>query len=110
MSTSDNILSQTSKGEVKTEIKEELIDENNPDTDDKTVLNNPDNSNVNTDIFDKPEPTEITTIFKCPICLKKYVSYSDVETHISVFHRIPLEVQKQSILGGVSTAIIQESL
>jgi hypothetical protein len=110
VSTSDTILQQNIKGEVKIEIKEEFIDENNLELDVKTTLNDPDNANVNMDIFDKPEPIEITTIFKCPICLKKYVSYSDVETHISGFHRIPLEVQRQSILGGVSTAIIQENL
>ena len=110
VSASDTILPQNIKGEVKIELKEEFIDENNLDVDFKTTLNDPDNSNVNMDIFDKPEPIEITTIFKCPICLKKYLSYSDVETHISGFHRIPLEVQRQSILGGVSTAIIQENL
>ena len=85
---------------VGTEIKQEIMDTN---TDSK-------NSYLKMDGFLKPEPIEITTLFKCPICSKKYLSYSDVETHMSVFHRIPLEVQKQSIQRGVSTAIIKENL
>ena len=63
--------------------------------------------NVNMNIQDRPEPVEVTTIFKCSLCFKKYLSASDVETHISSFHRIPIEIQKQ---GGISTKIIEEIL
>ena len=63
--------------------------------------------NVNMNIPDRPEPVEVTTIFKCSLCFKKYLSASDVKTHISSFHRIPIEIQKQ---GGISTKIIEEIL
>ena len=63
--------------------------------------------NVNMNGQENQEPLEITTIFKCSICFKKYLSSYDVETHISSFHRIPIEVQKQ---GGVLTKIIKEIL
>ena len=68
---------------------------------------NSQDENVNMNIPDRPEPVEVTTIFKCSICYKKYLSAWDVETHISSFHRIPIEIQKQ---GGISTKIIEEIL
>ena len=32
------------------------------------------------------EPRELTTIYTCPMCYKKYASLSDLESHISLFH------------------------
>ena len=64
-------------------------------------------SNVDTEMFDnEPEPIEITSIYKCPICFKKYASSFDVELHISQFHNIPHEIQKQAL----ALAIIEEQL
>ena len=40
------------------------------------------------------EPQELTKIFKCQMCLRKYVSYRDVEVHIQIFHQIPIKIQK----------------
>ena len=54
------------------------------------------------------EPMEITSLFRCPMCNKKYLTHSNVEKHISVFHKIPLNFQRQSLQGGISTAICQE--
>ena len=56
------------------------------------------------------EPPELTTIFTCPLCYKKYSSLKNVETHISHFHRISRKVQRQSMQGGRSLAIVQEHL
>ena len=69
-----------------------------------------DSSSEEMETSEYTEPKELTTIFVCPMCFKKYASLPDVETHISVFHRIPLKVQRQSLQGGKSMAIITQSL
>ena len=56
------------------------------------------------------EPPELTTIFTCPLCFKKYGSLKNVETHISLFHRISRKVQRQAMQEGRSMKIIQEPL
>ena len=97
------------KDKVKTDIKEDVFDteyfNENMKSQDEQICSN--DFNVNRNIQDRPEPVEITTIFKCSMCFKKYLSASDVEKHISSFHRIPIEIQKQ---GGISTKIIAEIL
>ena len=100
------------KTKVKTKIKKEKFDSNNSndfdvnkDIQGKTTSFS--DLNVNMNGQDNQEPLEITTLFKCSMCFKKYLSSYDVETHISSFHRIPIEVQKQ---GEISTAIIKEVL
>ena len=60
--------------------------------------------------MNRVEPRELTTIYTCPMCYKKYASLSDLESHISLFHRIPKKVQRQSMQGGKSMAIITQSL
>jgi hypothetical protein len=97
------------KDKVKTDIKEDVFDkeyfnENMNSQDEKFCS---DDFNVKRNIQDRPEPVEITTIFKCSMCFKKYLSASDVETHISSFHRIPIEIRKQ---GCIPTKIIEEIL
>ena len=91
-----------SRYEVKDKGKEDIID---PKYFNKNM--NSQYENVNLNVSDRPEPVEVTTIFKCPMCYKKYLSAPDVETHISSFHRIPIEIQKQ---GGISAKIIEEIL
>ena len=97
------------KDKVKNDIKEDVFDteyfNENMNSQDKKICSNDFNEKRN--IPDRPEPVEITTIFKCSMCYKKYLSASDVETHIASFHRIPIEIQKQ---GGISTKIIEEIL
>ena len=56
------------------------------------------------------EPKEVTQIYTCPMCFKKYASLSDVETHISLFHRISRKVQRESMQGGKSMSIITKNL
>ena len=43
-------------------------------------------------------PREITELFTCPMCFKKYASASDLENHIAIFHKIPRKIQRQSLL------------
>ena len=97
------------KDKVKTDIKEDVFDteyfNENMNSQDEKICSN--DFNVKRNIQDKPEPVEITTIFKCSMCFKKYLSASDAETHISSFHRIPIEIQKQ---GCIPTKIIEEIL
>ena len=100
------------KTKVKTEIKKEIFDSMNSNDFDVNLdiqekMTNFSDLNVNMNGQDNQEPLEITTLFKCSMCFKKYLSSYDVETHISSFHRIPIEVQKK---GGISTAIIKEIL
>ena len=82
---------------IKSEVKEEII--NLDDLTDNLVENN-----------QKFEPRELTTIFTCPMCFKKYASLTDLETHIALFHRIPKKVQRQSMQGGKSMTIITQIL
>ena len=82
---------------VKSEVKEEII--NLDDLNDDLAENN-----------QKFEPRELTTIFTCPMCFKKYASLIDLETHIALFHRIPKKVQRQSMQGGKSMTIITQIL
>ena len=96
--------SKTSK--IKSEVKEEIIDLD--DLNDCTE--NVSNLNNQTRTIDRGEPKELTTIYTCPMCYKKYASLSDLESHISLFHRIPKKVQRQSMQGGKSMAIITQSL
>ena len=90
-STLNNSTLNTRKKPIKNEVKQEIID-------------------VDIEEVGNSEPQELTTIYTCPMCFKKYGSLPDVETHISVFHRIPLKVQRQSLQGGKSMAIITQSL
>ena len=95
---------KTSK--IKSEVKEEIInlDDFNEPTENLSNLNN------QTGTINGAEPQELTTIYTCPMCYKKYASLSDLESHISLFHRIPKKVQRQSMQGGKSMAIITQSL
>ena len=95
---------KTSK--IKSEVKEEIIDLD--DLNDCTE--NVSNLNNQMRTIDRGEPKELTTIYTCPMCYKKYASLSDLESHISLFHRIPKKVQRQSMQGGKSMAIITQSL
>ena len=56
------------------------------------------------------EPSEMTRNFTCPMCGKKYLILSDVENHLSSFHRIAKKVQKILMQGDKSVAIIKESM
>ena len=87
---------------IKSEVKEEIIYLD--DLNDCTEIV----SNMNGQKW--AEPHELTTIYTCPMCYKKYASLSDLESHISLFHRIPKKVQRQSMQGGKSMAIITQSL
>ena len=82
---------------IKSEVKEEII--NLDDLNDDLAANN-----------QKFETRELTTIFTCPMCFKKYASLTDLETHIALFHRIPKKVQRQSMQGGKSMTIITQIL
>ena len=95
---------KTSK--IKSELKEEIIDldDFNEATENLSNLNNQKGT------INRAEPRELTTIYTCPMCYKKYASLSDLESHISLFHRIPKKVQRQSMQGGKSMAIITQSL
>ena len=44
-----------------------------------------------------PQPLRMS-YFICPICSNKYDSREKVETHIELFHRIPIDVQKHMTL------------
>mgnify|MGYP001470443088 CR=1 FL=1 len=57
---------------IKSEVKEEII--NLDDLNDDLAENN-----------QKSEPRELTTIFTCPMCFKKYASLTDLETHIAQY-------------------------
>ena len=56
------------------------------------------------------EPREITELLTCPLCFKKYATEGDMENHIAIFHHIPKKVQRQSLQGEKSMAIIIQSL
>ena len=79
---------------VKPEMKEEIIYLDNLNEQTETGL----------------EPRELTAIHICPMCFKKYASLSDLESHISLFHRIPKNVQRKSMQGGQSMSIITQTL
>ena len=36
---------------------------------------------------------EISTVYDCPICSKKYLTLEIAEKHIEVYHKIPTEMQ-----------------
>ena len=59
---------------------------------------------------DEDDPNELTTIYKCPMCFKKFATLSHIENHIFKFHKIPLKVQRQSMHGGHAMSIIKEKL
>ena len=46
-----------------------------------------------------PQPLRMS-YFICPICSNKYDSREKVETHIELFHRIPIDVQKHMTLNN----------
>ena len=102
----DENKSRPKTSKIKSEVKEEIIDldDLNDCTENGSSFNN------QTRTFDRGEPQELTTIYTCPMCYKKYASLSDLESHISLFHRIPKKVQRQSMQGGKSMAIITQSL
>ena len=102
----DENKSRPKTSKIKSEVKEEIIDLD--DLNDFTE--NVSNLNNQTRTIDRGEPQELTTIYTCPMCYKKYASLSDLESHISLFHRIPKKVQRQSMQGGKSMAIITQSL
>ena len=52
------------------------------------------------------EPQEVTVLYTCPMCFKKYASTHDLENHIAIFHKIPKKVQRQSMKGGNNTFFI----
>ena len=79
---------------VKPEMKEEIIYLDNLNEQTETGL----------------EPRELTAIHICPMCFRKYASLSDLESHISLFHRIPKKIQRQSMQGGQSMSIITQTL
>ena len=93
------------------------------DTNEESVCNNGDKIQFNGELRRKEleqndesedvkrwEPKEVTQIYTCPMCFKKYASLSDVETHISLFHRISRKVQRESMQGGKSMSIITKNL
>ena len=66
--------------------------------------------NLNEQTETKLEPRELTAIHICPMCFRKYASLSDLESHISLFHRIPKKIQRKSMQGGQSMSIITQTL
>ena len=52
------------------------------------------------------DPQEVTVLYTCPMCFKKYSSTHDLENHIAIFHKIPKKVQRQSMQGGTNTFFI----
>ena len=80
---------------VKPEMKEEII-----------YLDNLNEQTETTGL----EPRELTAIHICPMCFRKYASLSDLESHISLFHRIPKKIQRQTMQGGQSMSIITQTL
>jgi len=51
-------------------------------------------------------PREITELFTCPMCFKKYASHSDMENHIAIFHKIPRKIQRQSLQAGNNSMFV----
>ena len=56
------------------------------------------------------EPKELTEVYKCQMCLRKYVSNRDVEMHIQLFHKISIKIQRKSMSGLIIKQIIKESV
>ena len=57
------------------------------------------------------EPPEITELFTCPLCLKKYASVAHMENHIAIIHKVSKKIQRQSLQGGSSSLfVIKESV
>ena len=52
------------------------------------------------------EPQEVTVLYTCPMCFKKYSSTQDLENHIAIFHKIPKKVQRQSMQGDTNTFLM----
>ena len=98
----DKNKSRFETAKIKCETKVEIIDLDDLNECTENVSNMNDQKGA--------EPHELTTIYTCPMCYKKYASLSDLESHISLFHRIPKKVQRQSMQGGKSMAIITQSL
>ena len=70
---------------------------------------NLENSSMETDPL-ALEHSEMTRNFTCPMCDMKYFTLSDVENHLSLFHRIAKKVQKLLMQGEKSVAITKESI
>lgn len=60
--------------------------------------------------LDIKEPKPLQCIFTCPMCFNKYGSMNDVEQHMLLFHRIPIEVQRQSLQKGTGMSIIKQNV
>ena len=83
-----------SKWNIKNETKEDIIDL------DEEVIS----------VEKSKEPREIRQVFKCPICKKAYISITDVEDHMSSFHRISKRFQRNQMQTGQSMYIITKNL
>ena len=59
---------------------------------------------------DEEDEYELTTIYKCPMCFKKFANLPHIEKHIFKFHKIPIDVQRRSMHGGHAMSIIKEKL
>ena len=52
------------------------------------------------------EPPEITELFTCPLCLKKYASVAHMENHIAIIHKVSKKIQRQSLQGGNNSLFV----
>ena len=76
--TVDKNKSRFETAKIKCETKVEIIDLDDLNECTENVSNMNDQKGA--------EPHELTTIYTCPMCYKKYASLSDLESHISLFH------------------------
>ena len=56
------------------------------------------------------EPNESIRKVECPMCFKQCTFLSDLEDHMTKFHRIPHSVQNKLLKGRKPLAIIRENL
>ena len=77
--------------DVKTELKEEII-------------------GFEANVEKRLEPNELTKKVECPMCFKQCTLLSDLEDHMTKFHRIPHSVQNKLLKGRKPLAIIRENL
>ena len=52
------------------------------------------------------EPPEITELFTCPLCFKKYASVAHMENHIAIIHKVSKKIQRQSLQGGNNSLFV----